>query len=270
MRTSLLVIALLLSGCATAADSTLTAAPADSAAADTLDVRTWADGSDAVLLGTVTAIDYRMSLPQSNGIPLPFTFVTVSVERAWSGAAPGDSVTLRLWGGPTPDGGVMVNSEQPIFQVGDRDVLFVKANDVSGVPFYKGSFSRLRLVEGAAYDNEGDAILVGADGALGRGEWHELPGLNVLDIGGRMFEQNVDRLANPDAAPAVSESALLSALDQQLEGLAVAGHVVSSDPDAPVSFDVAGMTAAANAARGDTAAMLAWAAAHPLPAQDHK
>lgn len=235
MRFTLLALALFASGCATANSPATTAAP------DSLDVRTWADASDAVVLGTVTAIDYRTSLPQSDGTRLPFTFVTLTIERAWSGATAGDSLTLRLAGGPTSDGGLILNSEQPIFQMGDRDVLFVSGNDVGAVPFYKGSFSRLRLIDGAAYDNEGDGMQLSATGELGRGDWHELPSLNVVDIGGHLLEQNPDRLESPTVAPALSEPGLLAALDDQLQGLADRAPVASADPSVPVDFDIAGM-----------------------------
>jgi hypothetical protein len=232
-----------------------------------IDVRLWAEASDAVVLGRVTGIRYTMSLPASDRTRFPFTFVTVAVEKAWSGAKAGDTLTLRLFGGPTPDGGLLLNSEQPIFQVGDRDVLFVSLNDVGAVPFIRGSHTRLRLVEGATYSNEGDAILLG-QGGLTLGAWHELPQLNVVDIGGILREQNVDRIADPAAAPGISEDALVGLLDRELAGLPGRPQVVSADPARPVDFDIPGMIA--REFEGDTRDPLAATRTAPLATPTHK
>jgi len=138
---------LLLSACATE--------PLDPETARIHDPAVDADRADAVFLGTVERVQNRMSDPDADGDSLPFTYVTWRVERGIKGVADGETFTTPFLGGRFPDGRLLVGSDQPNFRVGERDVMFVMENGHYGCPLVRGADSRIRLVDGRAYDEDG-------------------------------------------------------------------------------------------------------------------
>ncbi|MBW8040808.1 MAG: hypothetical protein FVQ85_12500 [Planctomycetes bacterium] len=141
-----------------------------------IDIREFVSDSDFIFKGQVTNIAYRNSeavqlldpktgapLFDPNGNPLyedgtniPHTFVTYQIEEIYKGMAPQASpggppdsnVTLRFLGGQSQDdtSEYLMVSNIPLFDVNDRDFLFVKGNTEESCPLVHWFGSRLRIL----------------------------------------------------------------------------------------------------------------------------
>lgn len=146
-----------------------------------VDIRNFVRNAEFVFKGTVTQVQYRESetvpllnaaggpLLDDNGNPeiqdgsgLPHTFVTYHVERVYMGKGPTD-FTIRLVGGVAdkpyeeidPTTGQVVDSgpkvaevsTMPLFDIGDRDILFVHHNGVAECPLAGCENGRMRLLK---------------------------------------------------------------------------------------------------------------------------
>lgn len=114
-----------------------------------------ADGSPALDAGGAPIL--------VDGSDLPHTFVTYRVEKVFKGRVEGRSVTLRFLGGvndlprsqseiapESPADEVFGVSETPLFDTGDRDLLFVRGNTTAICPLVNCSAGRFRLIPKAA------------------------------------------------------------------------------------------------------------------------
>ncbi len=144
--------------------------------------------SDAVFAGRVVDIEYRDADAVDGAGPVPFTFVTWQVERAWKGLDTGDRFTARFMGGRAQNGVVLTGSEQPNFLLGDRDVLFVDSTLEGACPLVGCAFGRYRLVEGRVYGNDGHALAVADNGELARVGGRDLAELHLFDDGAELHE----------------------------------------------------------------------------------
>ena len=85
--------------------------------------------ADTIVVGTVSAIEAEWDVTRER----PYTFVTFTDLDVRKGAA-GGTLTLRLLGGPDPDGNILTISGVPDFHLGDRLVLFIAGNERYAVP----------------------------------------------------------------------------------------------------------------------------------------
>ena len=151
--------------------------------------------ADFIFKGTVDSVSYRNSEPAPkinpftgeqevdedgnpafhDGSDIPHTFVTYSIERVYKGYPPAGSstqVTLRFEGGHSdkpnpnmtdPDGEpirpYLLVEQNPLFDRGDRDVLFVRGNTVAGLPLTGRLAGRLRILNDAANGITGGLFL---------------------------------------------------------------------------------------------------------------
>jgi len=111
---------------------------------DLTTTRAFAAEADAVFVGEVIDIFHQVSEPDSNGVRLPFTLVTFNVEAGVKGLASGQTYTARFLGGPLGEQ-VLTVSEIPVFERGDRDLLFIKGNGNRGCPLVEGAHGRVQL-----------------------------------------------------------------------------------------------------------------------------
>lgn len=192
-----------------------------------------ADVADAVFVGEVERIDYRRSSPDSRGGTLPFTFVTWRAERAWKGVASGQRVTARFVGGVTPEGYASVVSEVPLFQEGDRDVIFLDQNGLAGCPLLGCAAGRLRLIDGRVYDDEGGSLVADEAGEVVVGGWRNLPEVNVVTVGTVLLDRRIGQDGPGEGADGMAESAFTGLLDSRLVNLPSAPTTRSVNPDAP-------------------------------------
>jgi hypothetical protein len=156
-----------------------------------VDMRRLAQQADFVFKGEVVGVQYRDSesevLTDDSGAPIldedgqpalrdgsevPYSFVTFEIEKIYKGNASGSTVTLRFFGGVAADpwvgrdeDGNMVSAPQtvemegvPLFDVGDRDILFVEGNTEDDCPLVDCENGRFRLLTIPAEDGEGVGV----------------------------------------------------------------------------------------------------------------
>ncbi len=86
--------------------------------------------AEVIAVGTVTAIETAWDADNQ----VPHTFVTFSHLEVLKGKADQTELTLRFFGGPTPDGDIMQIAGVPQFAVGERSVIFCVGNNRQAVP----------------------------------------------------------------------------------------------------------------------------------------
>ena len=121
--------------------------------------------------GVVVSIDHRTSDVVAPGDQsVPYTFVTFSIERIVKGAHDGgETLTLRFLGGPDGSGRTMHVAGLPSFEIGDREILFVR--DGSTVcPLVSWGQGRLRVVRDEIFDDAGFRVWITPEGRLARGD----------------------------------------------------------------------------------------------------
>lgn len=101
----------------------------------------------------------------------PFTFVTFTVDNLFKGSVQNNELTLRFHGGKTSTGEVVVEGA-PEFEKGERYLLFVRDNGVSGFPVTGWSQGQYRFER---HPKSGREILVDEEGwallGIGKGQW---------------------------------------------------------------------------------------------------
>lgn len=172
---------------ATIADASPTVAP------QPLAVPEFAARAGLVFKGVVTRLEYKEAetvpllddagrpVVEESGRPvlvdgsgLPHTLVTYRVERTYKGKVDGSQVTLRFLGGPssrrTTDGAgplVLEVGHTPLFDVGDRDVLFVDGNTDKICPLTRCEAGRFRLIgsgpDRRVFSDQGNVVVEYAD-----------------------------------------------------------------------------------------------------------
>ncbi len=89
------------------------------------------------------------------------------------GGRVGEEIVLRFIDGTTPNGMTLWVSEMPEFDLGDRDLMFVKDNGISGCPLVGCTQGRLRVINGLVYTDSGREVLFDSD-RIKFGRLHEL------------------------------------------------------------------------------------------------
>ena len=108
--------------------------------------------ANLVFEGTVISKDYTLSEDSS----LPLTFVTFYINKLIKGSYEGDQITLRFLGG-VKGSKVMTVSHTPLFNINDRDILFVKGNGIAYSPIIPEG--RIRIYEGNTFNQDGRQLL---------------------------------------------------------------------------------------------------------------
>lgn len=128
--------------------------------------------ADFIFEGTVTQINHRNAEPSGvNQVRIPHTFVTFQIQRIFKGSsAAGNTITLRFRGGPDGMGRTLSISGIPQFQLGDREILFVRRNGVDFCPIVGWEQGRLRVVRGNVFDEHGRELWIAPSGDFLFGE----------------------------------------------------------------------------------------------------
>ena len=82
------------------------------------------DRADAILIGTVTGKECRRDSPEGD----IYTMVTVKTEQQMKGQTALETVTIRVQGGEV-DGAVQKVEDAPLFQQGEKVIVFLKQGD---------------------------------------------------------------------------------------------------------------------------------------------
>lgn len=146
--------------------------------------------ADAVVYAQVTDITYGLAELQGNAEgAVPLTWVTVTVLEGLRGGVPGEALTLMFAGGPLPDGSITMPADQPLFDVGDTDVLMVADNGVNGCPLVDCADGRVRVLDGGLYTDSGRALQVDERGQVRRGPRLEHEAVRFNKIGDQVLER---------------------------------------------------------------------------------
>jgi hypothetical protein len=147
--------------------------------------------SDFIFQGVVTKVEYRMSDASSKGTPqLPYTFVTYKIEKLVKGQNQQEFVTLRFLGGTDRNGNILQVSDAPLFDVGDRDILFVSKNGKSICPLVECEQGRFRLINKQVFNNFGKPLLLNQE-ELVLGQRVQMQEILVNRIGSHVVEYDV-------------------------------------------------------------------------------
>ena len=174
--------------------------------------------ADLIFLGTVLAVEYRNSdVEDPRDAAIPHTFVTLQIERSFKGRSEaGDVITLRFRGGPDGKGRVLTVPGVPLFQVGGRELLFVRGNGEAMCPLVGWHQGRLRVVDGLAYTDDGREVWLEPGGGFAFGRQHELREVVTSRIGDLEFHARLAREAQGPVVPAgaqrLDEARLLAAV----------------------------------------------------------
>ena len=177
-------------------------AVADSGA-DPANLDEMTQGSDFVFECNVDRIDYRfatVSIPDGPTQTMPYTFVTCQVGNVYKGNTRNSTVTLRFAGGPGENvGEYVLYSGQPLFDVGDHDILFVSGNEQSPCPLVDCATGRLREMDGMVVDDSGRPVTIDGNGDIQPGQPLDLEGVNTHNMNDTvsLTRMETDRLGNP-------------------------------------------------------------------------
>ena len=143
---------------------------------DPLNLRQLVRQADLIFEGVVTAVEYRMSdRTTAADVALPHTFVTFEIAQTLKGSTAGNRyITLRFQGGPDGQGNAMMVSGVPLFDVGQRDILFVSGNGAHICPLVGWEQGRFRVIDGLVYTNAGQEVWVTRRGEIAFGPYHAL------------------------------------------------------------------------------------------------
>jgi hypothetical protein len=195
--------------------------------------------ADFIFHGVVTKVEYRLS----DGTPqLPHTFVTFQVENLLKGQVNQQFITLRFIGGPDNEGNFLMVPGVPLFDVGDRDMLFVKGNGQSGCPLVKCEQGRFRIINNQVFTDQGRQLLQNNQGKLVAGSPVQLEEVRTNKIGetvvttvssnpsdekdiGSSASSVVESQNAPVSLPSVNPTQLIQIIQQQLQQLATLGQL---------------------------------------------
>ena len=191
--------------------------------------------ADIVIEGVIVDIRYVLSEPtgmEDNGIP--YTFVTYRVDESFKGEHPGKTVTLRFIGGEEPNSELYLTvSDVPMFDVGDRDVLFVTGNTKETSPLVLGTSGRLRIIDGEVYTDSGRSIQIKADDDLRVGAAYDLPSVRTTRIRGKLIDTRMNPKARPRPSDAISADELRGVMRNIALEPAAPRKFVNANPNKP-------------------------------------
>ncbi len=114
--------------------------------------------ANLVAVGIVDKVRYVNAVDPESGALVPHAFVTVRLEKVLRGKPEGSMLTLRFIGGPDGQGRFLSVNGVPMFEEGERDVLFVAGNGEKGCPLVRCEYGRFRLLDDRVYDTHGSPV----------------------------------------------------------------------------------------------------------------
>ncbi len=136
--------------------------------------------AELIFVGSVVDVSYHDSLEVPGRLTsLPHTFVRFQIGEILRGSVRSGqtNITLRLLGGGSiGKRGFLSVSGQPVFDVGERGLLFVKGNTRAACPIVSCAAGRFREIDALAWTDEGRELGRSAtDDSLMIGPRRELP-----------------------------------------------------------------------------------------------
>lgn len=208
-----------------------------------------------VFEGEVVAVRYRLSTPTAaEPAAIPHTFVTYRIDHIYKGSVDGGArseVTLRFVGGQGANDAYLLASGLPLFDVGDHDVLLAAGNGEAICPLTRCVHGRYRLIDGYAYNEDGQEIVATPAAPVVYGRFHALREVMTHRLGAAQLqrvavhEDDESGLPSPQAEYGVHYDAagFRAIVAETLTTLAQAGLLPPQPPlpgsDPAVAFSVA-------------------------------
>lgn len=147
--------------------------------------------AELIFEGTVVDIQYRSSDAIKGGNGVPHTFVTFRIHKVFKGnPPPGGQITLRFTGGPRGKSHILMIPGVPLFNRGERGILFARGNTVAICPLVGWSQGRFRIVDGMMYSDGGHELLRTSSGNLLLGASRKLKEVDGHAILGHRLARN--------------------------------------------------------------------------------
>jgi len=208
-------------------------------------LREMIDQADLVFLGEAVHVQYVLSLPTGqDAVGVPHSFVTYRVDHVLAGSDPGAFLTLRFLGGLNEDTGIYLRaSDAPQFDVGDRDILFVKGNTELEMPLIGNSAQgRLRLIDGQVYSELGQAVSLSDDGVIARGPRYLLEEVATTSVNGEIIYDDPGQHALTGRSDAADADDLLEQLEDLGRRTRRERRALVAQADPSVPFEAPDMT----------------------------
>jgi hypothetical protein len=149
-----------------------------------------------VFEGEVVDVRYRLSTPTAvNRAAIPHTFVTYRIDHVYKGSVADNTrsetpatVTLRFIGGEGVNDEYMTVSGQPLFDVGDHDLLMAVGNGENICPLTNCQHGRYRIIDNYVYNEDGQEIVSTADAPVVYGKFHELRDVTTHQMGAAQLQ----------------------------------------------------------------------------------
>lgn len=149
-----------------------------------------------VFEGEVIDVKYRLSTPTTgNRAAIPHTFVTYRIDHTYKGSVANNTrseipttVTLRFIGGEGANDEYMTVSGQPLFDVGDHDLLMTVGNGKNICPLARCQHGRYRIIGNYVYNEDGQEIVSTADAPVVYGKFHELRDVMTHKMGAAQLQ----------------------------------------------------------------------------------
>lgn len=181
--------------------------------------------AELIVQGVVKAVEYRNSdVASGEHVALPHTFVTFGIERAFKGSAQGgSSITLRFQGGPDGQGKALMIPGVPMFDVGDRDILFIRGNGTQIAPLVGWEQGRYRIVQGMVYSDAGEEVWLTGRAKVALGKQHALKEVVTHDLAGTVMEFGLEgekrNWTPPSGAKRLDAAGFASFIDNKVKKL---------------------------------------------------
>ena len=166
---------------------------------DTLTTEQMVQRANLIFEGVVTSVAYRHSdVDSADHERIPHTFVTYRIERLFKGRSEkNNTITLRFQGGPTGKDEVVFIPGIPLFDIGDRDILFVERNGESWCPLVGWDQGRHRIINGMVFSDDGHELWATQQGRLVNGPLFLSEEVTKNKIGNSIFEFDVVGTGTP-------------------------------------------------------------------------
>ncbi len=186
--------------------------------------------AELIFQGVVSDVHYKLSdVISDENIQLPHTFVTFKIEEIFKGTTAGETITLRFQGGSMQVASeadpkqtfprYLMVSKIPLFDIGDRQILYVQGNGASICPLVGMNKGRLRVIEGYVYSDYGRPLVFTS-------QVDETLKFHPEDI--LHFSKLAERLADPQTLPDAKIASQLS--DQTRETIFL---LLRAGPESP-------------------------------------
>jgi hypothetical protein len=170
--------------------------------------------AELIFEGVVQNVEYRLSNSSSeHKNRVPHTFVTFEVKKLFKGkTADKNHITLRFVGGPYDKSKLLVVDGIPLFDVGDRDILFVTGNVIRICPLVGWSQGRFRIIKNCVFTDDGREVQLSDKNKLGYGKPHELEEVQTNRVGTQLLRRVFSDEKNEEGKQIISSKKPIGSL----------------------------------------------------------